>query len=71
MNARTCCCVSLNSASLRSVSFGNGTSNRAFLARSRAREITSRRNSSVSYTFPLVEFVIVNEDIVSYVFCRC
>jgi len=60
MNARTCCWVSVCSASLRSVSCGNGTCNRAFFARSWASEMASRRNSSELYTFPL----IVNEDIV-------
>jgi len=63
VNARTCSWVALLSESLRSVSWANGTSNRAFLARRWASRITSRRNSSESYTFPLV-FVIVNEDIV-------
>ena len=64
MLLRTCCWVSSKSASLRSVSGDNRTSNRAFLARSCAREITSRRNSFVSYTVPVVLFVIVNVDMI-------
>jgi len=68
MNACTCCWVSVNSASLRSVPSGNGSCNRAFFARSWASEMLSRRNSSELYTFPLVLFVIVNEDILR---CAC